>query len=149
MKKEEDLLKNLVEMVKETKMKKLKWKLDVSTTEYNERSQKPIVQEDGKVWTVDECYVAYYCERQGKEFLMITYEMIRTCANQCRTTNLVFLPPLGNRFFDINLLSPYALENSNMLSYQIHVLWTELLALQKEHPELVEIDANPRTLEIE
>ena len=72
MKKEEDLLKNLVEMVKETKMKKLKWKLDVSTTEYNERSQKPIVQEDGKVWTVDECYVAYYCERQGKEFLMIT-----------------------------------------------------------------------------
>ena len=26
MKKEEDLLKNLVEMVKETKMKKLKWK---------------------------------------------------------------------------------------------------------------------------
>lgn len=65
MKKKNELLRELNEMIKETKANRLKWDIKCSTTEYNEDSQKPEVQEDGITWTVDECYVSYHCEFHG------------------------------------------------------------------------------------
>ena len=129
MKKEEELIRDLREMVKDTKAGKVNWNIIEQTTEYNDSESKPIVDEDGTKWQVDECYVSFNCEYKEKEFLMITYEMIHTAADVQRTTNLVFLPPLGIRYFDLNTLLPYSVENSNMLSFEIHVLWELLLAM--------------------
>ena len=149
MKKEQELLKQLTEMSKDTKAGKIHWDIKCQTTEYNEADSKPVVEEDGVQWTVDECYVSYHCEYKGKEFLMITYEMIHTSSDSVKTTNLVFLPPLGIRYFDIHTLLPYAVETNNMLSYQIQTLWKQLLEMYKANPDSVSIDASERVLTIE
>jgi len=149
MRKEEELLKQLSEMTKDTKMGKIHWDVKCQTTEYNEPEKKPVVEEDGVFWTVDECYVSYHCEYKEKEFLMITYEMIHTAGDVVKTTNLVFLPPLGIRYFDIHTLLPYAVEASNMLSYQIQTLWTMLLDMYKANPSSVTMDVSERVLTIE
>ena len=47
MKKEDELLKELTDMVKETKKGQIKWKLSCQTTEYNDEAVKPTVTEDG------------------------------------------------------------------------------------------------------
>ena len=104
MKREDELLKELTDMIKETKKGLLKWKLTCKTTEYNDEAVKPTVTEDGITWTVDECYVSYECTYKGSDFVMITYEMIHTAGDKRQTTNLVFLPPLGIRYFDISTL---------------------------------------------
>ena len=96
MKKEDELLKELTDMVKETKKGQIKWKLSCQTTEYNDEAVKPTVTEDGITWTVDECYVSYECTYKGSDFVMITYEMIHTAGDKRQTTNLVFLPPLAS-----------------------------------------------------
>ena len=62
MKKETELVKQLTDMVKDTKMGKISWDIKCQTPEYNEAGTKPQVEEDGILWTVDECYVSYYCE---------------------------------------------------------------------------------------
>lgn len=149
MKREEELLKQLTEMTKETKMGKISWDIKCQTTEYNDPASKPQVEEDGILWTVDECYVSYFCEYKGKEFLMITYEMLHTAGDSVKTTNLVFLPPLGVRYFDIHTLLPYAIETSNMLAYQIQSLWTMLLDMHKANPASVALDVSERVLTIE
>ena len=107
MKKEAELVKQLTDMAKDTKMGKIKWEVICQTTEYNDVDKKPKTEEDGVIWTVDECYVSYHCMYKGEEFLMITYEMMHTAGNQTKTTNLVFLPPLGIRYFDVHTLLPY------------------------------------------
>lgn len=149
MRKEDELLKQLMDMTKETKAGKLRWEVKCQTTEYNDAASKPQVTEDDILWTVDECYVSYYCEYKGKEFLMITYEMIHTAGDKVKTTNLVFLPPLGIRYFDIHTLLPYAVETSNMLSYQVQTLWTLLLDMYKKNPDSVVLDVSERVLTIE
>lgn len=149
MKKEEELLKQLTEMTKETKMGKLTWDVKCQTTEYNDPASKPQVEEDGCLWTVDECYVSFHCEYKGNEFLMITYEMIHTADDAVKTTNLVFLPPLGIRYFDIHTLIPYAVETNNMLSFQIQSLWKMLLEMHKSGSDKVTLDASERVLTIE
>ena len=149
MKREDELLKQLMDMTKDTKAGKIHWDVKCQTTEYNDPASKPQVMEDDILWTVDECYVSYYCEYKGKEFLMITYEMIHTAGDQVKTTNLVFLPPLGIRYFDIHTLLPYAVENSNMLSYQVKNLWSMLLDMYKANPDSVALDASERVLTIE
>lgn len=147
--KSEELLKQLTEMTKETKSGKIMWEVICQTTEYNDPETKPQIEEDGRKWTVDECYVSYHCEYKGKEFLMITYEMINTAADEVKTTNLVFMPPLGIRYFDINTLLPYAVETNNMLTYQIRTLWETLLAMYKANPASVKLDVSERILTIE
>ena len=147
--KTEELVKELADMEKETKMGKIKWEVKCQTTEYNDVQLKPQVEEDGILWTVDECYVSYYCEYKGKEFLMITYEMIHTAGDQTKTTNLVFLPPLGIRYFDVHTLLPYAVETTNMLSYQVQNLWKLLLDMYKANPDSVKLDVSERVLTIE
>lgn len=149
MKREDELLKQLQEMTKDTKSGKIKWEIKCQTTEYNETESKPVVEEDGTFWVVDECYVSYYCEYKGKEFLMITYEMIHTAGSDVKTTNLIFLPPLGVRFFDIHTLLPYSVETSNVLTYQIHTLWEMLLDMYKANPDSVNMDVSERVLTIE
>lgn len=147
--KKEELLKVLTDMTKDTKAGKIAWEVICQTTEYNAPESKPVIEEEGTMWTVDECYVSYHCEYKGKEFFMITYEMLHTNANAVKTTNLVFLPPLGIRYFDINTLLPYAVEANNMLTYQIKTLWETLLAMYKANPASVKLDVSERVLTIE
>ena len=149
MKREEELSRQLMEMTKDTRTGKIKWDIVCQTTEYNDPETKPQVMEDDILWTVDECYVSFYCEYKGKEFLMITYEMIHTAEDKVKTTNLIFLPPLGIRYFDIRTLLPYAVETNNMLSYQVKNLWNMLLEMYKANPESVSLDVSERVLVIE
>lgn len=149
MKKKEELLRDITNMIKETKAGNLSWDVKCQTTEYNPAEEKPMEEIDGINWTVDECYVSYYCMYHGEEFLMITYEMIHTNGSEQKTTNLVFLPPLGIRFFDVHSLLPYAVETDQVLSYEVHMLWLTLLELHKSNSGLVSFDAQERMLTIE
>ena len=149
MKREDELLKQLMDMTKDTKAGKIKWEVQCQTTEYNDPANKPQVKEDDILWTVDECYVSYHCEYKGKEFLMITYEMLHTAGDKVKSTNLIFLPPLGIRYFDIHTLLPYAVETNNMLSYQVQTLWNMLLDMYKANPASVTLDVSERVLTIE
>ena len=97
MKRPEELSHMLTEMYNDTKDGKIHWNISVQTTENNEVSEKPVEVEDGVSWTIDECYVSYYCKYKGQDFLMITYEMIKTAGDKVHTTNMIFLPPLGIR----------------------------------------------------
>lgn len=149
MKKQDELMRELTELIKDTKAGKIHWKVECQTTEYNPAEEKPVVEENGTSWTVDECYVSYYCEHHGKEFLMISYEMIHSCGDKKKTSNLIFLPPMGIRVFDIHTLLPYSVEVSQMLAYDVHMLWLTILEEYRRNPELIQLDANPRKLTIE
>ena len=149
MKKSAELLKKLPDLVKETKENKLQWKIEFQTTEYNDPSEKPTEQIDGKDWLLDECFVSYHCEYEGKEFLLITYEQIASFEAKKKSYNLAFVPPLGNRFFDVDLLAPYAVELDQMLAYEIHMLWLTILEKLKEHSKNITIDVSPRDSAVE
>ena len=149
MKKSAELLKKLPDLVKETKENKLQWKIEFQTTEYNDPSEKPTEQIDGKDWLLDECFVSYHCEYKGKECLLITYEQIASFEAKKKSYNLAFVPPLGNRFFDVDLLAPYAVELDQMLAYEIHMLWLTILEKLKEHSKNITIDVSPRDSAVE
>ena len=149
MKQSAELLKKLPDLVKETKENKLQWKIEFQTTEYNDPSEKPTEQIDGKDWLLDECFVSYHCEYKGKEFLLITYEQIASFEDKKKSYNLAFVPPLGNRFFDVDLLAPYAVELDQMLAYEIHMLWLTILEKLKEHSKNITIDVSPRDSAVE
>ena len=149
MKKSAELLKKLPDLVKETKENKLQWKIEFQTTEYNDPSEKPTEQIDGKDWLLDECFVSYHCEYKGKEFLLITYEQIASFEAKKKSYNLAFVPPLGNRFFDVDLLAPYAVELDQMLAYEIHMLWLTSLQKLKEHSKKITSDVSPRESAVE
>ena len=59
------------------------------------------------------------------------------------------MPPLGNRFFDVDMLAPYAVELDQMLAYEIHMLWLTILEKLKEHSENISIDVTPRDSAVE
>lgn len=147
--KKSELIHEITNLVKETKAGRIQWDVLCQTTEFHPQEEKPMVEEEGREWLVDECYVSYHCEYHGKEFLMITYEMIHTSGDQQKTTNLVFLPPLGIRIFDIHMLMNYAVEADQVLIYEIHMLWLTLLELHKSNPQLVKLDADERVFTIE
>ena len=149
MKSEKQLIKELTEIIKDTSKGKVKWKVQGQTTEYNELSLKPTVVEEGKTWVVDECYTSFECKYKGEDFVLITYEMIHTSDQQKKTTNLVFLPPLGVRYFDLRMRLPYSIEASQILTFEIHNLWMMLLDMYKKDPQSVEFDMGPRELTIE
>lgn len=149
MMKTNELLRTLSEMIKATKAGKLQWDLKCSTTEYNAPEDKPVVVEEGISWTVDECYVSFHCEYKGKEFLLITYEMIHSAGEKKRTTNLVFLPPLGIRYFDINVLMDYAIEADQMIVYEIHQLWMTLIEEYQKNQGKIRLDIDKRKLTID
>ncbi len=149
MKKKDELLREISDMVKETKEGRLHWKVECQTTEYNPAEEKPVVEEEGTKWIVDECYVSYFCEFRGEEFLMISYEMIHSAEDKKKTTNLIFLPPLGIRVFDLHSLLPYAVEADQMITYEVHMLWLTLLEEHRKNPDHVAFTADERTLTIE
>ena len=75
--------------------------------------------------------------------------MVHSSGDNIRTTNLVFLPPLGIRFFDLPTLLPYAIQTDNMLSYEIHSLWSMLLDMMKKDKNSVKFEIDERELLIE
>lgn len=121
----------LEDMLKETAAKKIKWRIEMATSEYRKQESKPVVKADEKDWTVDECYVAYSCEFRGNEFSMITYENMERSGELVRTTNLVFLPPVAMRIFRLDELAPYALETSAVLVEKVHRLWETLMNMYR------------------
>jgi hypothetical protein len=136
-------------MTKATREGKIHWSVEVQTTETNPEEEKPVEKEDGISWTVDECYVSFYCKYKGKDFLMLTYEMIKTAGERTATTNLIFLPPLGVRVFHLQTLMPYAIQASPVLANQIKTLWEMLISMYKADKESVFFNVNPGTLVIE
>ncbi|SFG83735.1 hypothetical protein SAMN04487761_1674 [Lachnospiraceae bacterium C7] len=149
MKKQEELYRKLIKMVKDTKDNKIQWKVWCQTTEYNDDEDKPKETVDGVTWTVDECYVSYECEYEGNQFVMITYEMMHTDGIQQKTTSFICLPPLGVRYFDIVTLLPYTVENSQMLTYAAHSLWIEILEKYKENNPNIDLKVESRQLTID
>ncbi len=149
MKKPEELLRLLSDMYRETREGKLYWNVEVQTTENNDVSEKPVEEENGILWTIDECYVSFYCKRRGEDFCMITYEMIKTAGEKTMTTNLVFLPPLGIRLFNLHTLLPYSVQASGVLVNQIHKLWELLLNMYKADSESVHLEVTAGKLTIE
>ena len=137
----ENLCVNLEDMIKETTQKKLTWHVEFATSEYQKEEEKPVVEADGKTWTVDECYTAYSCNFRGADFCMITYENIEKSGEQTRTINLVFLPPVAMRLFALDELAPYAVETSAVLVDKIHRLFDLLLSLKREGSDQVILDA--------
>jgi hypothetical protein len=146
MKKEEQLLKNITELIKQTQEGKVQWDIQCQTTEYNDPASKPTEEEEGEVWTIDECFVSYHCMFREKDFLLISYEQIFTCGEKQKTCNLVFEPPLGIRFFDVDVLAPYAVTADQMLLYEIHMLWLTLLEQYKKDPQMIQLEVTPREL---
>ena len=138
----EVLARTLDEMQKDTQAGKIKWQLEVQTTEYNDKSTKPVAEVDDEKWVVDECYTSFYCKFREMEFCMITYENIETAGEKVRTTNLIFIPPIAIRIFDIDQLAPYAIQTSAVLVAQIRKLWELLLNMYKEDPMSVEMNVN-------
>ena len=89
-----------------------------------------------------------------KDFCLITYEMLKTANSstgeqKVKSSNMVFLPPLGMRFFDIHALLPYSIEVSNVLLDAIHRLWVMLLDMYKVDKGSIYLNVRPGTLTIE
>lgn len=145
--KPEELLQTLMKMQKETKDGTLNWRLDVQTTEGNEK--KYTVEEDEKTWMVDECYVSYHCTYRGKEFCLISYEMIKTSGREIHTSNYLFLPPLGVRLFSLETLLPHSIEADAVLVSQVHMLWELLMELVKKQSPQVEFYITEASVNIE
>ena len=143
----EELSQNLKRMLKETQDGKLQWKVAVQTTEGNE--EKYTIEEDGISWSVDECYVSFVCQYQGKEFCLITYEMIRQSGDKTRTVNYLFLPPLGVRLFSLHTLLPHSVEADSVLVSQVHMLWELLMKMRQQNPQSVEFTLTEAEVHIE
>lgn len=146
MTKQEQLIRKVTDLIQQTQAGKMHWDIQCQTTEYNDPQIKPVETENGQNWIVDECFVSYHCLYQGNEFLMISYEQIYTCGELKKSCNLIFQPPLGVRFFDVDILAPYAVEADQMLVYQVHMLWLTILEQYKKDPESVELAVTPREL---
>ena len=121
----------LDDMIRETKKGHLNWLLEMQSTDELDASVKQILQEDGKDWTVDECFVSFSCRFRGKDQLFITYEHIKQCNGQMRSENLLFMPPMDVRFFDVGILSPYIVDGNAVIFDKFHQLWELLMQLRK------------------
>lgn len=144
MKREEELQHKLTELVRDTQAGRLVWDMQCQTTEYRDAGEKAVEQINGADWTVDECFVSYHCEHRGSDFLMITYEKIYSRGKRKQSNNLVFLPPLGIRIFDLDRLAPYALQANQILTYSVHMLWRTLLDAYRSNPQQVRIEVTQR-----
>ena len=110
----------------------------------DDRETPAVEKEDGVDWIVDECFVSYYCTHQDKEFLMITYEKLYSNGENKKSENLIFLPPLGIRFFDLDTLAPYAVKADQMLIYDIHMLWLSILEQYRKNSQSANITVSQR-----
>jgi hypothetical protein len=125
------LSNTLDEMMKETKRGHLNWSLQIESTDDLDASLKDTVTDNDVEWLVDECFVAYSCTFKGEDFCMISYEHVLTHDDQTRMTCLIFLPPLGMRFFDVEKLLPYAIDADAYITNKVHMLFEQLWALHQ------------------
>ena len=128
------LANSLDEMMRDTKRGHLSWNMQIETTDDLDASLKERLEQDGTEWLVDECFVEYACTWKGQDFCMISYEHVLTHEDQTRMTCLIFLPPLGMRFFDVAELAPYAVEADAYLTSKVHLLWETLMGLYRTDP---------------
>ncbi len=142
-------LNQLQELIKATEADFVDWDIKVSTSEYNDVTEKPVKEIDGKNYTIDECFVSYYTNYKGNEFLLITYEQIYSNQDNQLSTNLVFTPPLGNRFFDLTTLGPYAIECDKILTFYIHNLWNLLIEKKKASSEKIMMTVDRRSVKLD
>ena len=133
------LANSLDDMMKDTKRGHLSWSMQIETTDDLDASLKEKLEKDGTEWLVDECFVEYACTWRGQDFCMISYEHVLTHEDQTRMTCLIFLPPLGMRFFDVAELAPYAVEADAYLTNKVHQLWEMLLNLYRTEPSRCKI----------
>lgn len=139
----EALNAKLDDMLKDTKNKRLKWRLEIETSEYEPEDKKIIIKEGNKEWLMNECYTCFSCTFHGEDFVMITYEDIETYEKETRSLTMVFLPPVAMRLFDVNTLAPYCISTNAVLTSKIHTLYETLLALYKEDKNNVTIIMDP------
>lgn len=125
------LAATLDDMMKETKRGNLNWKMMIETTDDLDVSLKEKVTIDDTEWIVDECFVEYQCTYRKQDFCMISYEHVLTCGNRTQMTCMIYLPPLGMRYFDIDKLAPYAIVADAYVSNRVHQLWDMLMALYR------------------
>ena len=133
------LANSLDDMMKDTKRGHLSWSMQIETTDDLDASLKEKLEKDGTEWLVDECFVEYACTWRGQDFCMISYEHVLTHEDQTRMTCLIFLPPLGMRFFDVAELAPYAVAADAYLTNKVHQLWEMLLNLYRTEPSRCKI----------
>lgn len=133
--KPESLIAKLDDLLKETNMNRLKWIVEIKTSEYEEDIEKNILEEENRTWIMDECYVSYSCKFHGEDFVMVTYEDIESCEKDTRSFNMVFLPPTGIRLFQMDSLISYSVEMTLPLAQKLHLLWNTLLTKYKENPD--------------
>ena len=126
------LAKTLEEMIQETKKGRLNWLIELQSTDGLASSFKHRIVEDDKEWIVDECFISFNCKFRGKDYLMITYEHIKQHKDQVRSHNLIFMPPLDVRYFDIGILSPYIIDADAVLLDRFHQLWLLVLDCYKK-----------------
>ena len=138
----ENLTSMLEQMRQETEKGHLKWNIELQTTEYKPQADKPVVEADDRKWVVDEIYTDYHCIFHNTEFAMITYENVETSGSEVRSTNLVYLPPMAIRCFQMDQLAPYAVQTIPALIQTIHLLWQTILNTRKQNPVQIEINAN-------
>ena len=122
----------LDEMINETKKGHLDWRLEIQSTDELDDSVKQHMTEDDTEWIVDECFISFNCKYRGKDYLMITYEHIRRHKEQTRSDNLIFMPPLNVRYFDVGILSPYIIDADAVLLDRFHQLWMLLMEMRKK-----------------
>ncbi len=128
------LANTIDEMMKETKRGRLDWGMQIESTDDLDSSLKGTVEQDGRTWTVDECFVEYSCTWKGKDFCMISYEYVLTHDEATRMTCLIYLPPAGMRYFDVAELAPYAVQADAYLTNKVHMLWEMLMELRRSEP---------------
>lgn len=138
----ENLINQIEQMRQDTAKGHLKWNLEIRTSEYKPQEDKPVVEADGQQWIVDEIYVDYHCVYHKEEFTLITYENVETAGEEVRSTNLIYLPPLGVRRFDLDYLAPYAVPATPGCIQAVHQLWETILEMRKQNPAQIEINAN-------
>ncbi len=126
------LASTLDELIQETKKGHVSWQIELQSTDGLSDSIKQRVTEDDKEWIVDECFISFYCKFRGKDYLMITYEHIRRYGDQVRSDNLIFMPPLSVRYFDVGILSPYIVDANAVLLDKFHQLWLLVLDSYKK-----------------
>ncbi|MCR5388354.1 MAG: hypothetical protein K6E56_03815 [Lachnospiraceae bacterium] len=134
-----NLSRQLEEMIKETGKNRLSWNMVIESTDDLDESIKEKLKDGDITWTVDECFVEYSCQWKGKDFCLISYEHVLSFEDKTRMDALVFLPPLGMRFFDINTLAPYAIKVDSVLANRVHILFETLMTHVKADDHLVSL----------
>jgi hypothetical protein len=132
----------LDDLIALTKKGTQEWDVTVQTTEHMEDSLKDHIEEDGKVWTIDECYTNFTCKYLGSPFHLISYELLKTSGDEVKSNNLLFMAPDAMRIFQLDYLAPFNVQNSPVLTEKLHTLWLLILEGVKSGNKKIRLDAS-------